>query len=200
MRIVDQIRFGPFGTAYHRALVDDTFQLSLEDFLERNLLPQCDAPIHGADGALTATFDDEQFCGPTSLVRNIFSLELDLFGEAGDSKLKADVVYDVQRQSFAARTGHDYHFYLWTPSRRQQRATELAAIENLVTSTRQGCVDQQTCPICGGNIAVIDDSLTFDVRCRGDHCFKHNYHKDGKGRPVHGHFFVKHPSKRVGPS
>lgn len=197
MRIVDEIRFGPFSSAYHRGLVNDEFKARLQQFLERELLPQLDEPIREADGTIAATFDSDRYCGPNSLVRDIFTLEIVLVGDAGTSELKSDITFDVADGSFAARTGHGHHFYVWTPTRRQNRAHELEAIQRAVDDIQRGREFNPECPICAGSLSAINNPDIFDVRCTDNRCFKYNYHKDENGRLAHGHFFTKHPEERA---
>ena len=78
MQITNQLEFGPFATQYHRKLVDDEFVRSLEDFLQENLLTQLDRPATEAAGIVNAAFPKNQYCGPNSLVKNFFTLEIHL--------------------------------------------------------------------------------------------------------------------------
>ena len=197
MRIVDEIQFGPFSSAYHRGLVDDDFKATLQRFLEREMLPQIDDPVLEADGTLSATFDNERYCGPNSLVRNIFTLEIVLVGDAGKSELKSDITYCDADGSFAPRTGHGHHFYVWTPTRRRNREQELESIQRTVDDIQRGRESNPACPICNGSLSAIDNSDIFDVRCSSNRCFQYNYHKDENGRLAHGHFFTKHPEERA---
>lgn len=199
MRVVDKIRFGPFSTAYHSSLVDDAFKTALSAFLESDLIPQLDEPATDAEGTLIATFDKEQHCGPNSLVRDIFTLELTLYSDNGTSELKSDVTFNATNKSFSPRTGYDHYFYLWTPARKEHREREMAAIHRLVDDIKLGRSNRE-CPICHEPVSAINNPEIFDVRCRGDRCFQYNFHKDEHGRLAHGHFFTKHPAKRTEPS
>ncbi len=197
MRPVDHIDFGPFSTRYHTTLVDDDFKTSLSAFLDAKLLPQLDVPSDDAAGSLVATFDSDRYCGPNSLVRDIFTLEITLFGPDGNSELKSDIEFHRETETFSPRSGHGHHFYLWTPSRKRAREVEMELIQRLVDDyQRTHCVGL-TCPICHGRVEGIDDPMTFDVRCTGQRCFVYNYHKDEAGRLAHGHFFTKHPELRT---
>jgi len=197
MQLVDQIQFGPFSTQYHSALVDLKFKTALSAFLDRGLLTQLDEPADDAAGTLVATFDNDRYCGPNSLVRNLFTLELTLFGPDGTSDLKSDIEFDANTKSFSARTGHGHHFYLWTPSRKQDREAEMGLIQRLVDDFQRDHGVGIKCPICNGHVSAIDDPAIFDVRCTEQRCFQYNYHKDDTGRLAHGHFFTKHPAIRA---
>ena len=197
MPIVDAIRFGPFTADYHRSLVNDDFKVALERFFERELIPQLDNPILSADGAFTATFDEDRYCGPRSLVRDIFSLELSLVDDGGTSDLESDVVFNPKSNSFTPRTGHGHYFYLWTPIRKRQREQELESIQRVVDDIQGNRTHSVLCPICAGTLSTINNADIFVVRCANGRCFQYDYHKDEAGRLAHGHFFTKHPDDRA---
>jgi hypothetical protein len=190
MRLVDHIEIGPFTASYHRALVNDVFISSLASFLDDALLSQCDMTPDEAEGSLVAVFDAERYCGENSLVRDLFTLDLRLFADDGVSEIKADIVYDPQSRNFAARPGHNRRFYLWTPRRKEIREDHLAAIQRIVDDVLAGRTVVACCPFCSGAIDVVNDRSLFDVRCLGKRCFEYNYHKDDRGRLLHGHFFT----------
>lgn len=196
-RIVDHLQIGPFSTAYHRALVSDKFTTALERFLQLKLAPQLNEAIHNTNGTVKATFDHKRFCGPSSLIRNIFTLELHLTSDTGPSELKADVIFDPEELSFATRKGHDFFFYLWTPQRKRQREEENARIQRFVSDIKRNRTAPMMCPICGGPVRHLDRDDLFDVACTDNRCFKYNYHKDENGRLAHGHFFRRHPQERA---
>ena len=160
-------------------------------------MSQLDEPAREASGTLTATFDNDRYCGPNSLVRNIFTLEIALYGEDGKSDLKSDIVFNSGTSAFSGRTGHGHHFYLWTPKRKAHRENELEMIQRLVDDFRRTHMTGLKCPICQGNVAGVDDPLTFELRCVDSRCFVYNYHKDEDGRLAHGHFFTYHPTFRA---
>ncbi|EMI21872.1 hypothetical protein RMSM_01201 [Rhodopirellula maiorica SM1] len=197
MRITDQIRFGPFSSAYHRGLVDDAFKATLQQFLERELLPQLDELIRDAEGSLVATFDSDRYCGPNSLVRDVFTLELVLVGDTGTSELKSDIVFNAIDRSFCPRTGHGHRFYVWTPLRRKTHEHEMESIQRVIEIIQRCDETDPECPICAGSVSAINNSDIFEVRCTVNRCFQYNYHKDKNGRLVHGHFFTKHPEERT---
>jgi hypothetical protein len=196
MQLVDQIRFGPFSAAYHRALVNDDFKAQLDRFLRANLLPQLDSPLQELDGTLNATFDGDGSCGPSSLVRDIFTLDCVLICDDGDSDLKADIVYDRVADRFKPRTGRNHFFYVWTPARKARREAEMAEIQRVVDGIMHGKRNSTACPICGGKLFAINTTDLFDARCVDRHCFAYNFHKDNRGRLAHGHFKTLHPQKR----
>jgi hypothetical protein len=193
MRLVDQLRFGPFAASYHQNLVTAAFTDQLETFLQKQLVPQLDSPLQEVEGTCVATFNSESYCGTSSLVRNIFTLDCDLFSDDGVSQLKSDIVYDPATSSFAARTGHNRWFYVWTPTRKIAREKELAAIQRAVDDVYRNAGRAFQCPLCAGDISSINSVEDFYARCEGERCFNISFHKDDRGRPVHGHFFTKHP-------
>lgn len=197
MRLVNQIRFGPFKASYHRSLVDAAFIEQFELFLQANLVPQLDSTIREFDGTLMATFDNEKNCGPNSLVRDIFTFECSITCDDGTSELKADVVCDPKSHTFRPRTGFECFFYVWTPNRRKIHESELGEIQRVVDAILRGYSTLLACPICGGTITAINNEKLFDARCTRQRCFVYNYHKDKRGRLAHGHFFTTHPMKRA---
>ena len=194
MQIVNKLQLGPFKSHYHRELVGNAFLVSLEQFLAKQLLPKLDGEPNNADGSLIATFPLERNCGPSSLVRDIFTLELQVDGSDGTSHLKADIVYDPLTRTFSPRTGHDHQFYVWTPARKIQRESLMEKIQRLMDDIQRHRQYDDSCPICRGQLSVVDDANMFDVRCREKRCFNYNYHKDERGRLAHGHFRVVHPA------
>ncbi len=197
MKLVDQLRFGPFSTSYHRESVNATFKEQLELFLQHNLILQLDSPLREFDGTLTATFDNEKNCGHTSLVRDIFTLECIAICDDGMSDVNSDIVYDPVHGAFTPRTGFDNFFYVWTPTRKRTRESELSAIQRVVDDIMRGEASDFECPICGGEITAVNNPEIFDARCKRRRCFVYNFHKDECGRLAHGHFFTTHPMKRT---
>ena len=184
---VNAIELGPFKTEYHRGLVDGLFKSDLARLLEEQICPQADHDIHRISGTVTSQFDEERFCGPNSLVRNLFRLELIFEGSDEQSTLSTDVVYEPAAFRFNVRKGHS--LYLWTPARRRERERKLEAIKGVIDSILAGDRSNPLCPLCGSALRHIDDSLTFDLACP-NRCFKYNFHKDENGRLLHGHFFT----------
>jgi hypothetical protein len=197
MKLVDQIQFGPFSTHYHANLVDADFKTALSAFLDSKLLPQLDEPTDDADGMLVATFDSDRYCGPNSLVKNIFTLEMTLLGPDGNSELKTDIEFHPNTKTFSPRAGYGHHFYVWTPRRKRDRETELELIQRLADDFQRTHRVGLKCPICHGNVTGVDDPTIFDIRCTEQRCFVYNYHKDENGRLAHGHFVTKHPELRA---
>lgn len=190
--LFDAIVYGPFNAEYHRLIVGDTFRAVLSDFLERKLLPQVDHEVTGTSGKLTACFDEDQYCSPNSLVRDCFRLELAIRGPVGQSSIKTELAYNSEEMTFAARRGHS--LYLWTPSRQRRRQSEQKAIQQTVQAVLDGGVNQPTCPLCSTPLRYVNTSDIFDALCP-NRCFKYNFHKDGKGRPLHGHFIMGNPKE-----
>jgi len=185
----DAIVYGPFNAEYHRVIVDDTFKRALREFLASKLLPQLDHALTDATGTLTACFDEDRFCGPNSLVRNCFRLEFAFRGTDGESRIKTEVVYNPGGP-FAVRRGHS--LYLWTPSRQRKRQSEQEAIQKTVRAILKHESDRPSCPLCSAALSGIDATALLDVICP-NRCFNYNFHRDEKGEPLHGHFFMGDP-------
>lgn len=190
---IDSIVYGPFQAQYHRATVNDSFKRLLCEFLTAKLLPQLDRHFTEVHGALTACFDDERHCGPNSLVRDCYRLEVVFRGPDGESQIKAEITYNSER-GFAARRGDS--FYLWTPSRRRKRQAEQEAIRKTIAAVLEKVVERAACPICHAELQVVNTPNLFDVVCPS-RCFKYNFHRDENGQPSHGHFFMSDPSSDV---
>ncbi|WP_145245748.1 hypothetical protein [Aeoliella mucimassa] len=165
---------------------------SLDEFLNRELVPQMDETDVDAEGTLVATFNDERFCGPTSLVRNFFTFQVSLFGAAGESDLESDLEYHPQQRTFTPRRGH--YFYLWTPARKRNAQEEKERIDRMVQDFKRTHRTNFRCPLCTGKVSGVDNPGQLDVRCTENRCFVYSYHKDEKGRILHGRFMVKHPA------
>jgi len=187
----DAIVYGPFSAEYHRVLVNDTFKGALREFLASKLVPQLDHAFTDATGTLTACFDEDRFCGPNSLVRDCFRLEFQFRGPDGESRIKTEIVYNRDGQ-FSARRGHS--LYLWTPSRQRKRQLEKEAIQKTVDGILDNAIQRPSCPLCSAELQVINVPTLFDVVCPSG-CFNYNFHRDEKGRPLHGHFFMGSPSE-----
>jgi hypothetical protein len=186
----DAIVYGPFNAEYHRALVNDSFKRALREALTAKLLPQLDHDFTDATGTLAACFDEDRFCGPNSLVRDCFRLEFQFRGPDGESRIKTEITYN--RGEFSARRGHS--LYLWTPSRQRKRQLKEEAIQRTVGAILDNALDRPSCPLCSAELHVINAPALFDVVCP-NRCFKYNFHRDEKGRPLHGHFFMGSPSE-----
>ena len=180
----DAIVYGPFDADYHRATVQDSFKRALSDFLASKLLPQLDHAFTDAAGTLTACFGEDRFCGPNSLVRDCFRLELQFRGPDGESRIKTEITRDRDGQ-FSARRGHSLH--LWTPSRQRKRQLEQEAIHKTVRAILDNAVEKPFCPLCAAVLQVINAPALFDVVCP-NRCFKYNFHRDENGKPLHGTF------------
>jgi hypothetical protein len=188
----DAIVYGPFKAEYHRVLVDDSFKRALSEFLASKLLPQLDHAFTDATGTLSACFDEDRFCGPNSLVRDCFRLEFAFRGADGESRIKTEVVYNLGGL-FAVRRGRrGYSLYLWTPSRQRKRQSEQEAIQRTVRAILDHVNDHPSCPLCSAALKVVDAPALFDVVCP-NRCFNYNFHRDEKGEPLHGHFFMCDP-------
>jgi hypothetical protein len=197
MRIVAQLRFGPFATRYHCELVNDEFKSALQRFLECELLPQLDGAFKEIDGTLKATFDNERFCHPQSLVRNIFTIDAVIVDATGTSDLKSDIVYDAEKKSFSARMGHDRFFYAWTPSRKKQRENEWVAVQRVIEDFRRAPRNNLACPICGGNVRGVHEPDYFSVWCAAWSCFRYRA-RGHQGQFISGSSSLKHPLQRSG--
>jgi hypothetical protein len=186
----DAILYGPFNAEYHRAVVDDTFKKELREFLASKLLPQLDHVFTDARGTLTACFDEDRYCGPNSLVRDCFRLELQFRGPDGESQIKTEIIRNRDGQ-FSARRGHS--LYLWTPSRQRKCQSVQEAIQTTVDAILDNAVQRSMSPLCSAELRVMNAISLFDVFCP-NRCFKYSFHRDENGRFAHGHFMMATPS------
>jgi len=184
------IVYGPFNAEYHRLAVNDTFKRALSEFLALTLLPQLDHTFTDATGALTACFDEDRFCGPNSLVRDCFRLEIQFRGPDGESSIKTEIAYGRDRQ-FTARPGHS--LYLWTPFRQRKRQMQQKAVQSTVDAILDKAIGRPLCPLCSAALQAIDSPALFDVVCPNG-CFNYHFHRDEEGSLLHGHFFMASPS------
>ena len=186
--IVHSIRFGPFATDYHQSLVNEEFKTKLGLFLDREILPQMDAPLVSAEGKLVATYNHDRHCGPNSLVRNIFSLDLVLVADDGVSKLKTDIAFDPLSKIFCGRSGRQASPFLWTPARKLKRDQQEASINNFISETKRGNTGALTCPICNGTVLGTNNENIGELRCADRSCFKYDYTQNRDGKIIHSRF------------
>ena len=191
MRIADHLRLGKCRTKYHRALVDDCFFDALGHLLDDTISAQLQEPLLSATGTVTPTYNHKRHCGPISLVRDIFTVDARFQSESGETTLKADVMYDLSSQSFRPR--NDYDYYFWTPERQEKHKDNISKIEQYIDRIKRDVDATHRCPICDGMLSVTDSTKLFNVRCVDSDCFVYNYHRDEKGRILHGHFFPSRP-------
>jgi hypothetical protein len=185
------IRFGPFSTDYHRRAIDAGFREALGRYLTEELLPQVDEPFESTSGSLTALVGDERFCGPNSLVKDVYKLEF-RFKRAGScDEVSGEIRRDLKTGSFRPRYPHS-PLFLWTARRR----AENAAFEAIARRARAGETGPWPCPRCGSVLKLSDLPELFDLACpRG--CFALGFHRDpATGALRHGHFFSGPPMKR----
>ncbi|MGB7327917.1 MAG: hypothetical protein WBD31_23785 [Rubripirellula sp.] len=197
MRIVEQLRVVKLRTVHHRTLVNASFFDALEHLLQQTASQQLGEPLLDATGTITPTFNHKRYCGPNSLVRDIFSLNVQFQSVSGESTLKADVSYNLETRTFSPRNDHEY--YLWTPRRRQRQEQNNAKIRQSIDMIKRDPDSSHVCPICNGSLAASGSPTMFDVRCVDSGCFAYSYHKDEDGRLLNGHYFPSRPQDDVEP-
>ncbi|PQO26250.1 hypothetical protein [Blastopirellula marina] len=170
MRLVDQLEIKPLRTDYHRTLVDALFLNLLQQFLEAAVVAELEEEPFDFVGSLEAAYGKEANCGPQSLVRNIFKLDLCFYGEAGTSELDAWIVYEPLTKTFAPRRGYSYQFQLWTPRRKLAADLRRQTIDRFIDDLLARRPIERRCPICQGEIRVIDLPIYFEVRCLENDC------------------------------
>lgn len=192
MTALDALQFGPFSTAYHEQLVTDEFKESARRFVATRILPQVDHDIIEIDGTLTPRATAEQNCGPNSAVKNCFELDIRFFGQdaANYSELKADLWYRPDSGTFQVATRSS--LYVWTPTRREERMSQRAAIERMVNAVLRREASTLFCPVCFVNVPLINTPDYFSAVCP-QKCFRYTFHKDENGRFLHGRFFMFQP-------
>ncbi len=185
MTALHALKFGPFSTVYHEQLVTDAFKESARRFVATKILPQVDHDIIEIDGTLTPRVTDDLNCGPNSAVKNCFKLDIRFFGQnATDySELKAELWYRPDSGTFQVATRSS--LYVWTPSRREERLSQKAAIQRIVDSVLQHEPSTAVCPVCFANVSLTSTPDYFHAACPNK-CFRYNFEKDKNGRRLHG--------------
>ena len=185
------IRIGPFATAFQQQRVDDSFLADLDSYLLRELLPQVTIPYETTEGSLRASYDEDRYCGPRSVVRDIYAFEFQFLAADLVEELKAKLIYLPKERTFSIRYGKP--LYLWTISRKRRSHDATRRIRELCQEILEGRTEPANCPVCGGATRIINADAMFDVTCL-QRCFNYNFHRDPKTREfLHGHFFQKEP-------
>lgn len=192
MGTLDALQFGPFTTAYHRKLVTDVFKDSARQFLVENVLPQIDHNIVEIDGALTPRATEDRNCGPHSGLKNCFSLDMRFFGQAETeySELETQLWYRSDRSEFHVVKGSS--LYVWTPKRRAERESWMAAIQHMMDSLLKGETISLYCPACFSDLSVRNTANCLDATC-SNQCFRYRFRKDERGRLSYGCFEMREP-------
>lgn len=179
------IQFGPFRTAYHRSAVNQEFREALDAYLTSELLPQVDEPFESTEGTLTPEVNDDQFCGPHSLVRDVYRLRFAFIRPAS----KDEIDLPIRRRpdgSFGQRWPGQ-PLYLWTA----KRLAKCDEVHDMARRIQKGEKGSWSCPFCRADVRLTDEPSLFDLACtRG--CFVFNFHRDpADGGLRHGHFFAR---------
>ncbi|QDT63104.1 hypothetical protein [Calycomorphotria hydatis] len=192
MNQLKALKFGPFSTAYHQQLVTNSFRESALQFILEKVLSQVDHEVAEIDGALTPRATEEQNCGPNSAIRNCFHLEIRFWGQSPSSysELKTQLWYRPNTNSF--QVAKRSSLYVWTPNRRKERETQLAAIQSMMDSVLKQEVSTPFCPVCFSNLSVINTADYFSADCPNE-CFCYRFRKDEQGRLLHGSFNMPEP-------
>lgn len=190
--IFSNIQFGPFKSNYHALAITEDFKDGLNDYLEKHLLTQVEEPFEAVSGSLLAAYDEERYCGPNSIVRDIYKFEFSFHRSSGDDTIKEELVFNPQTKRFSTR--RNAPLYLWTNKRRTKYQQQSTCIQMLCEKIAKRAVVEAVCPLCAAKLAVHDEPSLFDVRCP-NRCFNYNYHRDPKdGAFLHGHFFQNKPN------
>jgi hypothetical protein len=188
------IELGPFHTAYHNTVVDESFREALSAFLETELLPQLDEDYRRTQGRLVAEFNEEKYCGPNSAVRDAYKLEFSFVREHGADEIKAQIYRDPKTGSFRSRF-KGQSLILWTSKRKAQQQAFREAIDDIVKQIHAGKHSEWMCPRCSTRLSLVDSASLFDLSCPQG-CFNYNFHRDPATREFrHGHFFAKPPRR-----
>jgi len=185
--VFDSIQCGPFKSDYHRTAVGQDFRSALSKYLERELLTQVTVGTACFKGSLVASYDEDRYCGPRSLVRDIYKLSVEFGSGQRKESLRKEIVYDANKNSFKPR--REKKLLLWTLARQAQAR----AIEDLVKRVDAEQLPSANCPVCDTNLLITNEPAIFAVTCPTG-CFQHDYHRDPKsGDFLHGHLFVREP-------
>jgi hypothetical protein len=182
------IQFGPFATSYHRSAVDDSFREAFSTYLEKELLPQVDEPFDSTVGSLVSAFADEKYCGPNSLVKDIYKLKFSLLRVGSSDDVETEIRRNPKTGLFSPRRKF-YPLFLWTAKRKADEVKFREAVHDIVASVFNGGSAPSACPRCAAELKLYYPSDLIDLSCsRG--CFAYNFHFDPETREMrHGHFF-----------
>jgi len=191
--VFSTIVFGPFSTEYHRRAVNDEFREALDTYLSKELLPQVDEPFESTTGSLKAEVNEERFCGPNSLVKDIYILDFAFVRPGSSDQITAQIRRNPKTGLFAPR--YKRPLFLWTTKRKEENGAFHKAVEEIVNRAVQGHTENWPCPRCGTTLKVLDSAALVDVSCpRG--CFSYNFHRDPVTKEFHhGHFFSGPPRR-----
>lgn len=186
------IQFGPFSTEYHRRAVNGEFRAALFAYLSDKLLPQVDEPFDSTAGTLTAEVNEERFCGPHSLVKDIYKLDFSFIRRGSSDELQAEIRWNAKTASFEPRYRHQ-HLFLWTSRRKAENRAFHELASRLQGSNETACPELLKCPRCAADLRFTDSATMFDLSCpRG--CFCLSYHRDrATGEYRSGHFLSGPP-------
>jgi hypothetical protein len=185
------IQFGPFASSYHRLAVNDDCKKAFYTFLETEFLLQIEEPFEPSTGRLVAAFDDPKYCGPLSLVRDIYQLEFVFHRMPHDDEMKLELVFDAKNKAFALRRKED--LYRWTSSRSQRHMDESQAMYNICTRITKNRAKTKSCPLCSAPLTIVDKPSSVDVRCPNQ-CFQYHCHRQPvDGEIIQESFYRKTP-------
>jgi hypothetical protein len=185
------IEYGPFQAQYHIRQVNADFKETLEEYLSRELLPQASLEYDSTEGSLKAQYDEERYCGPNSLVKDIYRLEFSFVRGSEREHTTQDVIYNPKKRGFTVRRGKV--LYLWNMPRQRQQRENQQRVSALLAGIAEGEPMQALCPLCDGGLRVVNTAGLFDVTCPAG-CFAYHLHKDPKtGEGLHGHSRMKEP-------
>jgi hypothetical protein len=184
------IVFGPFRTNYHSLAVDGAFRESLSAYLEKNLLPQVEDPYSSTEGTLVAAFNEEKYCGPNSLVKDVYVLDFSFVREGERDSIKVDLIRNNDTGEFRPRY-RGAGLELSTAKRRAAGGAFLRDIQTLVDRILRGEETELVCPSCGGQMTLVNSLHLFDLTCPVG-CVTYNFHRDPEsGAASHGHVFCR---------
>ncbi len=150
-------------------------------------MPQADLPFDSTSGSFAATHDEDRYCGPNSIVRNIYKLEFAFHRASGDDTVRAELVYRPETETFTVR--RNKALYLWTAARRARNDEQRSAIQLVCDRIADDKLTEAACPLCSAALRIHDTPNLFDVTCPKG-CFNYDFHRDPKdGAFLHGHFF-----------
>jgi hypothetical protein len=189
--VFDSIRYGPFKADYHRTVVDESFRSILVAYLSAELLPQVTVGSEHFEGQLQASYDEDRYCGPRSLVRDIYKLTAAFVRGSERESLDQEIVYCQTSHTFRPRKGN--RLRLWTLSRQAKAKARLEVIQATIRQVAKDHLRAAKCPLCNADLHILDTADLFGVVCSKG-CFDHDYHRDQQtGEFLHGHLFVKDP-------
>lgn len=186
------ILYGPFHTAYHRAVVDDAFKEALGRYLEGVLLPQVDEVYEWTRGTLVPEVNEERFCGPRSVVRDNYKLEFVFGRKDSEDKVSKKIRWTPKAGSFGPLRGGGNELYLLARARQAKLVKCKKSGEIAVRQLLSGEDAESTCGSCSASLGASVNGDMVEVICP-NRCFVFRGHFELDSRVMKSAHFWGRP-------